>query len=554
MNNVSFSRRDFFIDHTDSPCGSTNSDDSTLPSQTSLNNSLSASHSTSLNETSRPSNSFRYPFPDQDVRISGHPRYNALPEPLLPSPSPFNSPLLPPSNHFHSPSPPPPDAEPKRIPRPPNAFILYRSDVLRQIRTGQRQLPYNEQEKKQQVLSRVAGEGWNLLSPEEKKVWQDKAAEVQAEHHKKYPTYKFTPSARGPALRKRKGGQAGQFSSDDGSEVDEKVRIREMREMYLHIAGPAIPSAPRRRRTRAQTAPKADYSSEVSFRAQDPHFVPLPPSFPPTPLSTPELSARNGATLPPFFPRPTYPLYPDQIANFAYGGVHHNDFGGEHMMFPFSTAAMGGSYPSSAASSPGASTSMHMHNDHNTMFVHQANASTSYFPPPQHGQRAFFPAPHPHGVHQYDNHMRAHSSSPLSLSPVSVINAGMVNFPNHGYLYTMPASAPASPASLASPPPPSAYSGSRPSSAASSDQMHGQETMASPPKTPSLTASSDDGLSERTRNLDIVRVLAHCFQSLPILFTFLLSSDADKRALPQCFALPTTAVTNPEILYRGPTR
>lgn len=72
---------------------------------------------------------------------------------------------------------------PKRIPRPPNAFILYRSDFLKN-----RVIP-PEVEKRQQNLSRIAGQCWNILPETEKAIWFSKAAVVRAEHRAKYPSH-----------------------------------------------------------------------------------------------------------------------------------------------------------------------------------------------------------------------------------------------------------------------------------------------------------------------------------------------------------------------------
>ncbi|KAJ3800397.1 high mobility group box domain-containing protein, partial [Lentinula aff. detonsa] len=69
--------------------------------------------------------------------------------------------------------------------RPPNAFMLFRSDFLK------RHVIPRSVEKRQQTLSRVAGEIWNLMPAEEKKSWYDKAAEALTLHKKKYPNYKF---------------------------------------------------------------------------------------------------------------------------------------------------------------------------------------------------------------------------------------------------------------------------------------------------------------------------------------------------------------------------
>ena len=83
------------------------------------------------------------------------------------------------------------EEQPRHIPRPPNAFMLYRSDFLKR-----RAIP-EEIERRQQNLSRIAGQCWRMLSAEEKAVWNNKAAEVAAAHHAKYPDYKFRPVRKG---------------------------------------------------------------------------------------------------------------------------------------------------------------------------------------------------------------------------------------------------------------------------------------------------------------------------------------------------------------------
>ncbi|KAG9317529.1 hypothetical protein JVU11DRAFT_1735 [Chiua virens] len=76
---------------------------------------------------------------------------------------------------------------PKRIPRPPNAFMLYRSDFLKR-----RAVP-PEIERRQQNLSRIAGQCWNTLPDSEKEYWFNQAAIVRAEHRARYPFYKAGP-------------------------------------------------------------------------------------------------------------------------------------------------------------------------------------------------------------------------------------------------------------------------------------------------------------------------------------------------------------------------
>ena len=124
------------------------------------------------------------------------------------------------------------------IPRPPNAFMLFRSDFLR------RGIIPPHVECRQQNLSRIAGQCWNLLSPEEKGRWQDEAAKVLAEHQKRNPDYKFSPAPRGTRRPKGRGRPNSDADVGDGED-----RIRTIREQYTQLAGPAA-APPRRRRPR----------------------------------------------------------------------------------------------------------------------------------------------------------------------------------------------------------------------------------------------------------------------------------------------------------------
>lgn len=75
----------------------------------------------------------------------------------------------------------------EHIPRPPNAFMLYRSHMLKSRGNA-------DPEKRQQNLSRIAGQLWRAMSKEDRDVWHKKAAEVQTAHYAKYPGYKFKPN------------------------------------------------------------------------------------------------------------------------------------------------------------------------------------------------------------------------------------------------------------------------------------------------------------------------------------------------------------------------
>ncbi|KAH7908500.1 hypothetical protein BJ138DRAFT_1115796 [Hygrophoropsis aurantiaca] len=166
----------------------------------------------------------------------------------------------------------------KHIPRPPNAFMLYRSDFLKKGI-----IPLHV-ERRQQNLSRVVGECWNLLSEDSRREWHVKAAEARAAHYKKYPGYKFKP-ARGKSSRAKD-------KARQNYEGDNQKYIRDIREQYTRMGGPA-PKPPKSRKSKASKR-KAIYDDGL-FAALS---TPLPPSI----SSTPALSPLRLPTLPVPFP------------------------------------------------------------------------------------------------------------------------------------------------------------------------------------------------------------------------------------------------------------
>ncbi|RDB22780.1 Repressor ROX1 [Hypsizygus marmoreus] len=216
----------------------------------------------------------------------------------------FSNPTNPPTypqfqNSYHFPSTSqglPPPSPRTHIPRPPNAFMLYRSNLLK---NGT--IPPNV-ERRQQHLSRVAGECWNLLPPEEKAKWQDQAAKVLLEHQQRNPDYKFTPAPRGSRRAKAKG------RADNGVEqVEGEDRIRQIREEYTKIAGPAVPPTRRRRAKTQNRDLKKESDTEKSPIQPQPVQSP-PPSIPPSPsFSSPGHESNEMPPLPPYFPQYSFP-------------------------------------------------------------------------------------------------------------------------------------------------------------------------------------------------------------------------------------------------------
>lgn len=181
-----------------------------------------------------------------------------------------------------------------KIPRPANAFMLYRSWLLK---SGQ--IPPNI-EKRQQHISRVAGECWNLLTKDEQKVWHDKAEEVKREHGKKYPEWKFAPE--------RKSTRHKVPSGPDAPVPEGEDYIRWIRETYVGLKGDAVaPPRPRKSKSRrtasARGGSKAKQEPEpVPVLSYTPVPSPAPTSMPVTPAPSLPASPARPLSRPPSGP------------------------------------------------------------------------------------------------------------------------------------------------------------------------------------------------------------------------------------------------------------
>ena len=208
-----------------------------------------------------------------------------------------------------------------RIPRPPNAFMLFRSDFLK------RGVIPDNVERRQQNLSRIAGEMWNLLDPVEKEKWHGEAARALAEHQRKNPGYKFTPSPRGSRLARIKArGDVGGMGEDD---------IRRIRETYTNLTGPAPVSNRRRRQKKAKSVEAQSCTPGPSSLVQQPvlacyplaqpeELLPRPPNsfMNPSPPHLNPLQRSSPTFVSPFysvdsFPRATLPRRPSTSLGFV---------------------------------------------------------------------------------------------------------------------------------------------------------------------------------------------------------------------------------------------
>ncbi|KAJ3799396.1 hypothetical protein GGU11DRAFT_504100 [Lentinula aff. detonsa] len=227
---------------------------------------------------------------------------------------------------------PVPDIRP-RVPRPPNAFMLFRSNMLKT-----KAIPATA-EKRQQQLSKVAGECWNLLSPEEKQVWHDEAANQLREHQLKYPNYKFTPAARGSSRKMKK--DAGQSAKTD------KDHVRELREKWTHIYGPAVtPSRRRKPKQKDHHLSKSQPDLDFESLFNDPALAVTVSS---RSLPSSPASSVSDSSLPPVFPNPSYPHYSEsQPSN--YRGFLMNEYPFPRPPSTSSNSSCDGSVASSASS------------------------------------------------------------------------------------------------------------------------------------------------------------------------------------------------------------
>ncbi|KAK0468277.1 uncharacterized protein EV420DRAFT_1473981 [Desarmillaria tabescens] len=216
--------------------------------------------------------------------------------PLEPSADEYSMPLSPSSqdtgnslglHHMHaaallptpvSKSPSTPEPEPEidnapdlvtkpKIPRPPNAFILYRSHILKKIREKQPK-PKN---KNQQFFSRVAGEAWNRTTLEERQPFIAEAKKALEAHHKKYPNYKFSPQRKGSRMK-------GRLGSDQETGADDTESITNFVENVLGIQDKVVQEKPRRCRRKGRTQHSEASTSRVHTASSQSATVPASPA------------------------------------------------------------------------------------------------------------------------------------------------------------------------------------------------------------------------------------------------------------------------------------
>ncbi|TCD68138.1 hypothetical protein EIP91_011504 [Steccherinum ochraceum] len=141
-------------------------------------------------------------FPSQYAPRSGSPTFSssspATSQSSALTPSPLPSPHIPQHhipNHRYSPVPRKRishsrSKSPDHVPRPPNPFIVFRSAFWLQEKEK------GSSVKDHRVISRMAGQAWNKMTPEEQAPYRRTAHEAKRRHQEEHPDYRYIPSSR----------------------------------------------------------------------------------------------------------------------------------------------------------------------------------------------------------------------------------------------------------------------------------------------------------------------------------------------------------------------
>ena len=154
--------------------------------------------------------------------------------------------------------------DPNHIPRPMNSFFLFRKNFNASL-TQQKK---TQGKRHQRQVSGAARAAWKALSPAEKKVWIDRAAEADAEHKRMYPNYRYRPNS------VNRGGVV----SDDEDEEDEEMTAARDDDDYVPPGTPC--RSPRARNAKAKRSRTPEPAIEEGL-------VPTPISAPSTPTANP---------------------------------------------------------------------------------------------------------------------------------------------------------------------------------------------------------------------------------------------------------------------------
>jgi hypothetical protein len=165
------------------------------------------------------------------------------------------------------------------IKRPENAFILFRRKCCeeRQAAANDDKLDGQTKKQRQADLSKTISQQWKSLSPEERKVWEDKAKERKKEHEQLYPNYVYRPQR---SKDKAKGKKVVKAGRKDELEHETDTEIMSF----------ILPTAPRHGRSASAPTPPPYQSIMI------PSVYHMTPSCPTSPSLLPMISRHASHT------------------------------------------------------------------------------------------------------------------------------------------------------------------------------------------------------------------------------------------------------------------
>ncbi|TDL15751.1 hypothetical protein BD410DRAFT_852635 [Rickenella mellea] len=298
------------------------------------------------------------------------------------------------------------ERDPSWVPRPKNAFFQFRRAFVREhkerkeaARNGHAGAFVGDFTPGTVSLSKIAGDAWKLLAPEERERWKKMAEEEREEHARNHPDYRFRPVRRGPSAKQKARMLGSSFAFDDAAmikdedadaehDIDIAIRRHTIPTMVLHGRGRSLdldlspPSAFLRLR-QSTSSPCGSVSSSAPSRSSS-----SSPSFDYTSTSSPRSWCSS----------------PDE-AEIGVGDLHQLRL---------------------SSSSPSASASASVPIYYPTAGSHYSPTSTRPSTPYNERSELILPS-HPHqSHHHHHHHHHAHSHShsyprvpsPLSLAPI----------------------------------------------------------------------------------------------------------------------------------------
>jgi HMG (high mobility group) box len=165
----------------------------------------------------------------------------------------------------------------KHVPRPRNAFMIFRSSFWAEAKIN-RTVEHDHRH-----ISRIIGHCWNKMPEDEKEVWRQKAFDEKAAHERKYPGYRFCPTARTKKPVKRKVKRNGAVDLARCEKLADLL-LSGKTGHELSLAAQTLPGKPVRvgKTARQTSQPIPMPSTVVKYASEEPPF--RSPLLPPRPM------------------------------------------------------------------------------------------------------------------------------------------------------------------------------------------------------------------------------------------------------------------------------